>query len=97
MRIEFEWDSDKANKNIKKHRVSFNEAATIFGNPLSMTFYDPDHSIDENRYITIGLSYLGKLLIVSHTDREEHIRIISARKTTRRESKFYEEQKLQKN
>lgn len=48
MCIEFEWDSDKANKNIKKHRVSFNEVATIFGDPLSMTFYDPDHSIDEN-------------------------------------------------
>ena len=78
MRIEFEWDSDKGNKNIKKHRVSFNEAATIFGDPLSMTFYDPDHSIDENRYITIGLSHLGKLLIVSHTDRVESIRIINA-------------------
>ena len=93
MRIEFEWDSDKGNKNIKKHRVSFNEAATIFGDPLSMTFYDPDHSIDENRYITIGLSYLGKLLIVSHTDRVERIRIIA----THQESKFYEEQKLHKN
>jgi uncharacterized DUF497 family protein len=92
MHIEFEWDPDKAKKNIEKHRVSFNEAATVFGDPLSMTFYDPDHSIDENRFITVGLSRFGKLLIVSHTDRDDRIRIISARETTRRERKFYEEQ-----
>ena len=92
MGIEFEWDPDKAKKNIKKHQVSFNEAATVFGDPLSMTFYDPDHSIDENRFITVGLSHLGNLLIVSHTDRDDRIRIISARKTTRCERKFYEEQ-----
>jgi uncharacterized DUF497 family protein len=92
MHIEFEWDPDKAKKNIEKHRVSFNEAATVFGDPLSMTFYDPDHSIDENRFITVGLSCFGKLLIVSHTDRGDRIRIISARETTRRERKFYEEQ-----
>jgi len=92
MHIEFEWDPEKATKNIKKHQVSFNEAATVFGDPLSMTFFDPDHSIDENRYITIGLSYLGRLLIVAHTDRDDHMRIISARKATRRERKFYEEQ-----
>jgi uncharacterized DUF497 family protein len=92
MHIEFEWDPDKAKKNIEKHRVSFNEAATVFGDPLSMTFYDPDHSIDESRFITVGLSRLGKLLIVSHTDRDDRIRIISARETTRRERKFYEEQ-----
>ncbi len=91
MRIVFEWDPAKAKKNIQKHQVSFNEAATVFGDPMSMTFYDPDHSIDENRFITVGLSPLGKLLIVSHTDRDDRIRIISARKTTRRERKFYEE------
>lgn len=92
MGIEFEWDPDKAKKNIEKHQVSFNEAATVFGDPLSMTFYDPDHSIDENRFITVGLSRPGKLLIVSHTDRGDRIRIISARKATRREREFYEEQ-----
>jgi uncharacterized DUF497 family protein len=91
MGIEFEWDPNKAEKNIKKHQVSFNEAATVFGDPLSMTFYDPDHSIDEDRYITVGLSRLGKLLVVSHADRGDRIRIISARKATRRERKFYEE------
>jgi uncharacterized DUF497 family protein len=91
MGIEFEWDPNKAEKNIKKHQVSFNEAATVFGDPLSMTFYDPDHSIDEDRYITVGLSRLGELLVVSHADRGDRIRIISARKATRRERKFYEE------
>lgn len=85
MGIEFEWDPNKAEKNIKK--VSFNEAATVFGDPLSMTFYDPDHSIDEDRYITVGLSRPGKLLVVSHADRGERIRIISARKATHRERK----------
>jgi uncharacterized DUF497 family protein len=92
MGIEFEWDPDKAAKNIKKHQVSFNEAATVFGDPLSMTFFDPDHSIDEDRYITVGLSHLGSLLIVAHADRGDSIRIISARKATRRERRFYGEQ-----
>lgn len=90
MSIQFEWNPDKAEKNVQKHQVSFNEAATVFGDPLSMTFHDPDHSIEEDRYITVGLSRLGKLLIVAHTDRGERIRIISARKATRRERKFYE-------
>lgn len=92
MGIEFEWDPEKAKRNLKKHQVSFNEAATVFGDPLSMTFYDPDHSVDENRYITMGLSNLGKLQMVSHTDRDDRIRIISARKATRRERRYYEEQ-----
>ena len=92
MSIEFEWDPDKAAKNIKKHQVAFNEAATVFGDPLSMTFFDPDHSIDEDRYITVGLSHLGNLLVVAHTDRGDRIRIISARKATRRERRFYGEQ-----
>jgi len=91
MGIEFEWDLEKAKGNLKKHQVSFYEAATVFGDPLSMTFYDPDHSVDENRYITMGLSNLGKLLMVSHTDRGDRIRIISARKATRRERRYYEE------
>lgn len=92
MGIEFEWDPDKAKENLKKHKVSFNDAGTVFGDPLSMTYYDPDHSIDENRYITVGLSRPGNVLMVSHTDRGNRIRIISARKATRRERRFYEEQ-----
>jgi uncharacterized DUF497 family protein len=93
MSIAFEWDPDKAEENVLKHQVSFSEAATVFGDPLSMTFYDPDHSINEDRYITVGLSRTGRLLVVSHTDRgNRRIRIISARRATRRESKFYEEQ-----
>ena len=91
MRVEFEWDPNKAMKNVEKHRVSFNEAVTVFGDPLSMTFFDPDHLIDEDRHITIGSSHLGKLLIVAHTDRDDRIRIISARKATHRERKFYEQ------
>ena len=89
--MEFEWDNNKAITNLQKHGVSFAEAATVFGDPLSTTFPDPDHSIDESRFITIGLSTGGKIIILSHTDREERIRIISARKATRKEQRFYEE------
>jgi uncharacterized DUF497 family protein len=67
--MEFEWDPDRAAQNLRRHRVSFHEAATVFGDPFSMTFPDPDHSIEERRYITIGLSYRRRLLIVAHTDR----------------------------
>jgi hypothetical protein len=88
--MEFEWDPDKAASNLAKHGVSFQEAATVLGDPLSITFYDPDHSIDEDRYITIGTAADGRLIIVSHTDRNDRIRIISARKATRRERKIYE-------
>jgi uncharacterized DUF497 family protein len=90
--MEFEWDPDKAARNLKKHRVSFNEAATVFGDPLSRTFADPDHSTEEDRYITVGTSEQGQVLIVSFTDRLDRIRIISARKATRRERKVYEEE-----
>jgi hypothetical protein len=89
--MEFEWDADKAAQNLGKHRVSFHEAATVFGDQLSMTFPDPDHSFSESRYITIGLSLQGRLLIVAHTERDDRIRIISAREATRRERIFYEE------
>lgn len=89
--LEFEWDPDKAESNLRKHGVSFHEAATAFGDPLSITFYDPDHSEDEDRYITIGMSNDGHLIIVSHTDRGDNIRIISARKASRRERKIYED------
>ena len=89
--MEFEWNPDKAITNIKKHNVSFTEAATVFNDPLSLTYPDPDHSINESRYITIGLSKTGKIIILAHTDRNNKIRIISARLATRQERRFYEE------
>jgi uncharacterized DUF497 family protein len=89
--MEFEWDDDKAAANLKKHKLSFGEAATVFGDPLSVTFPDPDHSLEEDRSITIGTSDRDQVLVVSHTDRGRRIRIISARKATRRERKAYEE------
>ena len=89
--MEFEWNPDKAAQNIEKHGVSFQEAATVFNDTLSMTFPDPDHSLGESRYVIIGLSRFGQLLVVAHTDRGEKVRIISARKATRQERKFYEE------
>lgn len=89
--MEFEWDDEKALSNLAKHGVSFEEAATVFGDFLSLTFDDPDHSFDEKRFITIGSSEKGRLLFVSHTDREDAIRIISARELTRGERKMYEE------
>jgi uncharacterized protein len=89
--VNFEWDPDKAAQNRRKHGVSFHEAATVFGDPLAMTYYDPDHSISEHRFITVGLSSARRVLIVAHADRSENVRIISARKTTRHERKHYEE------
>ena len=88
--IEFEWDPKKAEANKKKHGVGFHEAATVFGDPLAITFADPDHSLNEERYITFGLSRFNQLLVVSHTQRGEYFRIINARLMTRREKKFYE-------
>jgi uncharacterized DUF497 family protein len=92
MPLRSEWDPDRAKRNFGKHHVSFSKAATVFGDLLSITFYDPDHWADEERYITIGLSSSGKVLIVAHTDRDGTIRIISARSTIRKERMFYEEQ-----
>ncbi|BBD69877.1 hypothetical protein NIES4072_27870 [Nostoc commune NIES-4072] len=89
--MEFEWNPDKAALNLEKHGISFPEAATVFNDPLSVTFPDPDHSIGESRYIIIGVSRFGQLLVVAHTDRGEKVRIISARKATRKEKRFYEE------
>jgi uncharacterized DUF497 family protein len=89
--MEFDWNPDKAVLNFEKHGISFQEAATVFNDPLSMTFPDPDHSIGESRYVIIGLSRFGELLVIAHTDREEKVRIISARKATRQEKKFYEQ------
>ena len=75
---------------MKKHDVSFKEAATIFGDPLAETFLDPDHSISEYRFITIGLSELGNILVVAFTEKNDIIRIISARKANKHEKKYYE-------
>lgn len=91
--MKFEWDGRKANSNQKKHSISFQEAATVFGDTLAITFHDPDHSLKEHRFITIGMSRFGKVLMVAHTDRGNNIRIISARKATRKERKYYEEDK----
>jgi uncharacterized protein len=89
--MQFEWNPDKANLNLKKHGVSFNEASTVFNDPLSVTFPDLDHSDGEARYVIIGLSRDGRLLIVNHTDRADRVRIISAREATRNERRFYED------
>lgn len=89
--MKFEWDNKKAESNLKKHQVSFEEAATVFGDPLAITFRDPDHSVGEIRYITFGISQNGVLLVLSHTYRSELVRIISARCATRAERKIYEE------
>lgn len=89
--MEFEWDPEKAAANEHKHRVSFDEAATAFGDPLSLTIPDPDHSDDEELFVLLGESYQGRLVVVVHTEREERIRIISARLATRNERRSYEE------
>ena len=88
--MRFEWDREKAKKNIKKHKVSFDEAVTVFYDPLSATFDDPDHSGDELRFITIGYSSHSRLLVVSHTERRKTIRIISARMANTQERKRHE-------
>ncbi len=89
--MEFDWDKQKAASNLSRHKVSFEEAATVFGNPLSDTFNDPDHSTNEQRFLIIGHSDKGKLLFVSHTDDGETVRIISAREPTRTEREVYEQ------
>jgi len=91
--MKFAWDPNKALFNQNKHNASFEEAGTVFGDPLALTYDDPDHSDDEHRFVTIGVSRQGRLLIVSHTYREEQTRIISARLTTRRERSLYEDTK----
>lgn len=88
--MEFEWDPEKAKKNNKKHGVHFEEASTVFFDPLAATFDDPDHSIGEHRLITVGFSSIGRLLVVSHTERGKTIRIISARPATTRERTRHE-------
>lgn len=92
MPIPFEWDEEKAEINLKKHKVGFEEARSVFGDPFSITVDDPDHSEEEQRYIDIGKSENGKLLVVVYTERGSKIRIISCRKATPAERRKYEEQ-----
>jgi uncharacterized DUF497 family protein len=89
--VNFEWDPRKAAQNRRKHGVSFHEAATVLGDPLALTYHDPDHSVVEQRFITAGISKAGRLLIVAHADHGENVRIISAREMTLGERKHYEE------
>ena len=90
--VELEWDLKKAAKNLRKHKVSFTEAATVLADPLSVTVRDPDHSADEDRYITWGQSKRFRLVMVSHADRGERVRIVSARPMAPAEREAYEEQ-----
>ena len=89
--MRFAWDVNKAATNLIKHGVSFEEATTVFGDPLSDTFPDPDHSREEQRFVIVGSSERGKMLVVAHTDDGELVRIISAREATHGERESYEE------
>lgn len=89
--MDYEWDETKAARNLDKHRVSFEEAVTVFGDPLYIDFYDPDHSVEEHRYLIMGQSTAGRLLIVSYTEQDEIVRLISAREATSSERRAYEE------
>ena len=91
--MQFEWDPKKARLNYKKHKVTFEEAATVFYDPLSATFNDEDHSVAEQRFVTIGFSSMGHLLVVSHTERGIALRIISARRATAHERKKHENER----
>lgn len=90
MDLEFEWDEDKAVRNLRKHKISFEEAKTVFADPFSITIDDPKHSIEERRFIDIGTSAAGNVLVVSYTERRK-IRLISCRKDSKAERKIYEE------
>ncbi len=89
--LRFEWNGRKAASNLRRHGVSFVEATTVFADPLSITISDPDHSMAENRLVHIGRSYRGRSIVVSYTERDDRIRIISARLATRGERTKYEE------
>ena len=88
--MQFEWDREKAKRNLRKHKVPFEEAMTVFYDPLSATFDDPDHSTDEERHVTIGYSSRSRLLVVSHTERGKTMRIINAWTATAHERKRHE-------
>ena len=88
--LSFEWDTQKANNNKEKHGISFDEASTVFADPFSLTIHDPLHSDFEDRFIIIGVSHKHRVLIVVYTEREDKIRIISARKAKKKERSYYE-------
>jgi len=88
--MQFEWDTEKARRNYKKHGVTFDEAVTVFYDQLSATFNDPDHSVNEQRFITIGFSSQNRLLVVAYSERRKSTRIISARPATAHERKKHE-------
>ena len=88
--MKFEWDPPKDAANLRRHGIGFREAATVFGDPFATTFPDMDHSISEERFLTVGASANGRLMVVAHTEVEGIIRIISARLVTRSEREFYE-------
>ena len=88
--MQFEWDTEKARRSFVKHGVSFDEAVTVFSDPLAVTINDPDHSYDEQRFLTTGLSKQSRFIIVAHTDREGRVRIISGREVTASERGQYE-------
>jgi uncharacterized DUF497 family protein len=89
--MKIEWDPIKAKLNLKKHGISFEEAATAISDPMAVTGFDPDHSLQKERYITFGVSQRGRLLVISHTEEAETIRIINARKASKGEQELYEE------
>jgi hypothetical protein len=90
--LRFDWDPEKAGSNEQKHGVAFSEAATAFGDPLSITIPDPDHSEGEARFVLVELTYQGRLVVVAHAEAADRIRIISARPTTRAERRIYEQE-----
>ena len=88
--MKFEWDPNKAASNVRRHGIAFEDAASVFGDPLARTIPDPEHSTEETRFVTMGMTAGGRLVVVVHTDREGRTRLISARPATRREKKSYE-------
>ena len=88
--VKFEWNPSKEQSNVEKHGVDFTEAATVFGDPLELTIADPDHSVGESRFLSMGLSSFNRILVVSYTEREERIRIVSARVAAPKERRQYE-------
>ncbi|MGF1615818.1 MAG: BrnT family toxin [Gammaproteobacteria bacterium] len=89
--MDFEWDRNKAASNLKKHGISFQEAATVFGDSSALTFNDPDHSVGEHRLLTFGVTRTGRFVVVAHTELDSSMRIFSARLMTKQERKIYEE------
>lgn len=94
MRLVFEWDEVKAEQNLRKHGITLEEARTVFGDPFTITIAGSEHSVDEDRYIDVGTSAAGRLLVVVYTERGSTVRIISCRRATRTERKVYEQIEL---